>query len=123
MLLLLPACDAREAGSIKSLTRPYIAHYECYEARLGEENILEKFDYIELVLVDKQNMEFIYKQKDGERQVVESNYNLDINTRILTAEIGIYGYRFRESTTIENGKFTVSKMIGKKPLIMKFKTK
>lgn len=123
MLLLLPACDAREAGSLKSITRPYIAHYECTHATLGEENILEKFDYIELVLVDRQKMEFIFKPKDGERHVIECDYTFDVNTRELTAEIGIYGYRFRESTIVEHGKFTIAKALGSKQLIMKFKAK
>lgn len=123
LLLLIPACEAREVGSLKSLTRPYIAHYECTEATLGEENLLDMFDYIEIVLVDKEKMELIYKMKDGEKHSVESSYSFDIEKRELTADVGILGYKFRESTTIEHGRFTISKAIGTKQLIMKFKAK
>ncbi len=122
-LLILSACDAREAGSLKSITRPYIAHYECTEATLGGENLLDKFEYIEIVLVDKEEMQLIYKPKDGKKSKIKSNYIFNLETRELTADIGIYGYRFRESTIVENGKFTVTKTIGEKQLIMKFKTK
>ena len=122
-LLLLPACDARKAGSLKTITRPYIATYECIEATLGGEDMLEKFDYIEIVLVDSKQMELIYKPKNGDKKIVKSDYSLDLQTHELTAEIGIYGYNFRESTVIENGKFTISKKIGTKQLIMKFQMK
>ncbi len=122
-LLILSACDAREAGSLKSITRPYIAHYECTEATLGGEDLLDKFEYIEIVLVDKEEMQLIYKPKEGKKSKIKSNYSFNLETRELTADIGIYGYRFRESTIVENGKFTVTKTIGEKQLILKFKTK
>ena len=99
LLTLLPACDAQNAGSLKSITRPYIAQYECIEAKFGEENYLEKFDYIKLTLKDKENMEICYKLKNSERTIVKS----------------------KQSTIIENGKFTISKSIGGKQLVMKFK--
>ena len=99
------------------------SHYECTEATLGGENLLDKFEYIEIVLVDKEEMQLIYKPKEGKKSKIKSNYTFNLETRELTADIGIYGYRFRESTIVENGKFTVTKTIGEKQLIMKFKTK
>lgn len=123
LLLLLPACEAREAGSLKALTKPYIAQYECVEAKLGNENLLEKLDYILIVLEDKEKLKFIYKPKNGDKQIIESEYTFNEESRELTAEIGILGYRFRQSTRVENGKFTVSKQIGNKELVMKFKAK
>ncbi|MDE6001706.1 MAG: hypothetical protein K2G96_05265, partial [Clostridia bacterium] len=76
--MLLPlfvcACDAREAGSLKSITRPYIAQYECTEATLGDENLLEKFEYIKIVLVNKDTMQIIYKPKNGKKQINETKY-------------------------------------------------
>ncbi len=122
-LFILSACDAREAGSLKSITRPYIAHYECTEAYLGDENLLDKFEYIEIVLVDKDEMQLLYKPKEGKKSKIKSNYSFNAETHELTADIGIYGYRFRESTIVENGKFNITKSLGEKQLIMKFKAK
>lgn len=121
LLTLLPACDAQNTGSLKSITRPYIAQYECVEAKFGEEDFLEKFDYIVLTLKDKENMELCYKLKDGERKIVKSAYSFDMDSKRLTADIGILGYKFKQSTVIENGRFTVSKSIGGKQLVVKFK--
>lgn len=123
LLLLLPACDVREAGSLKSLTRPYIAQYGCTEATIGGENLFDTYEYIEIILVNKEEMQLIYKPKNGQKHTVEGTYTFNTDTRELTADIGILGYKFRESATVERGRFTISKSIGKKQLIMKFKSK
>lgn len=122
-LILLPACDAKNAGSLKSITRPYIAQYECTSATFGGDDILERFDYIEITLVNKKDMEVIYKPKGGDRKLIKTTYSLNTETRELTAEVGIYGYKFKETTKIQNGKFTISKAIGRKQLIMNFRMK
>ena len=121
LLTFLCGCDVKNAGPLKSMTRPYIAQYECVEATLGGEDLLNKFDYIKITLVNKDNMEFNYKQKDGENKILETKYNYDLSSRTLTAEIGLLGYSFNQSTVVEKGKFTISKSIGGKQLIMKFK--
>lgn len=123
LLSLLPACNASEIGSLKSLTRPYIAQYECYEATFGGEDMLDKFDYIEIILVDKENLELVFKRNGGEKHKFESEYTFDNKTRELSADIWVLGFRFKETVVIENGKFTVSKPIASKQLIMKFKVK
>ena len=123
LLILLSGCNAREIGSLKSITSPYIASYECTEAYYGEENILNKFDLIEINLVNKKQMELIYKLKGEDKCVIETEYTFDLDTRELSAEIGILGHKFRQTTTVKNGKFTISKSIGAKQLVMKFEAK
>ena len=115
------ACDMKNTGPLKSITHPYIAQYECVEAKLGEEDLLKKFDYIKLTLVNSNTLELNYKQKDGNNKTLKSNYTFDTKSRTLNAEIGLLGYKFKQSTVIEKGKFTISKSIGGKQLIMKFK--
>lgn len=122
LLTFLCGCDLKNAGPLKSITRPYIAQYECIEATLGGEDLLDKFDYIKITLATKDKMEFTYRQKNGESKILESKYKFDLTSRTLTAEIGLLGYNFKQSTVVEKGKFTISKSIGGKQLIMKFKT-
>ena len=123
LLALLPACDARKTGSLKDLTMPYIAQYECTEARFGNDDLFEKFEYIEINLVNQEKLELIYKLKNGDKKVIKAPYNLDKSTRELSAEIGILGHKFKQTAIVKNGKFTISKTIGKKQLVMKFKMK
>lgn len=122
-LIFFSACNAQEIGTLKSIANPYIAEYECTEAHLGEEDLLEKLDYINIVFVDKSTMQIIYKPKDSNKRIIESAYTLDSETKKLSAEVGVLGYKIKADTVIENGKFTITKEIGRKQLIMKFRVK
>ena len=121
LLAFLSACDVKNAGPLKSITRPYIAQYECVEAKLGDEDLLKKFDYIKITLLDKENLELNYKENENENKSVKSKYSFDTKSRTLTAEIGLLGYTIKQSTVVDKGNFTISKSIGGKQLIMKFK--
>ncbi len=123
LVFTLPACTIKAEGSIQSITRPYIAQYECTKARLGEKNLLDDYDYVRFVLLDKNQLELEYKPKNGEKQTRTGTYQLDPQTRELTAEIGLLGYRFKESVILEKGRFTVTKPIGTKELVLVFEMK
>ena len=121
VLTLLPACSFDNSSSLKLITRPYIAQYECVEARLGEKDLLNEYDYIKIIFLDKQEMEILYKRKDGERKSEQGSYSVDPVTRELTGELGLLGFKFKEKAIIKNGQFTITKTIGKQELILKFK--
>ncbi len=123
LLLILPACEMDASGSVKSLTKPYIGEYECVEARLGETDLLEKYEFIKITLIDDKKMEIGFKPKNGSQRSFEGEYTVDSETREFTGEAGILGYKFKEKVKIENGGFVISKIIMSKPLIMKFKMK
>lgn len=120
-IFILPACEAKAEGSIKDITKPYIAQYECVEAKLGDKDLLEEYDYIRIILVNNEKMQLVFKQKGEEKQIIDGSYTLDLSTRELEGEIGILGYRFREKATVKKGEFVISKTIFTKQLYMKFK--
>ena len=120
-VLMLPACNIDKDQSVKAVTAPYVAQYECVEARLGETDILEKYDYIRIIFLDKQELEVNIKKTGGEKHSAKGSYTIDPDTRELTGEIGILGFKFKEKTVVKNGQFTISKNFGRKPLFVKFK--
>lgn len=122
-LPLFCACNAKELTSLKAITHPYIAEYECTSATYGDENLLDKYEYIEIILVNKSEMDIVYKPKNEQKHIIKSTYSFDSKTKELTGEVGILGCKVRGTTKIENGKFTVTKTIAKKQLIMNFKAK
>lgn len=126
-LFILPACkmDAENftKSSVKSISKPYIAQYECVEARFGEENFLEYYDYIRVVLLNKNELELLYKLKDGDKKSVTGSYTLDPETREIDAEIGILGYKFKKKVKVEKGEILISHTIMQKELFMKFQAK
>lgn len=123
VLTLLPACEVKADSSIKSISRPYIAQYECVQARYGNKNLLEEYDYIKITLLNKEELEVSFKPKDGEKKSAKCNYTLDPETRILQAEIGILGFKFKESVEVVNGKIVIVKNIGPAALVVVFEAK
>lgn len=123
LLLLLPACKFDENSSLKTLTKPYIAHYECTKASYGKRDLLEDYEYIEIALLDSKKMELIYKNKNGERKVVEGTYTYDDKKQEFKSNLGILGFEFKEPVVIRDGKFTIKKQIASKMLILNFKIK
>lgn len=119
--VFLPACEADADSSVKELSKPYIAQYECVEARLGDEDLLEHYEYIRIILVNKDKMQVVIKPEDGDKKVVEGSYTFDFDTRELEGEIGIMGCRFKEKTVVGKGGFDISKTILGKQLYIKFK--
>lgn len=121
--LFISGCDVTNQGSLKSITRPYIAQYECVSATLGGEDIKDRFECFEIVLKDKENFELVYQPKDGAKRIYKSKYEFNIKTRELTADISVLGYRFKPTVTVKNGQFTIVKQIGAKQLVLNFKAK
>ena len=107
-------------SSVKTLTKPYITTYECTEARLGKEDLLEKYEYLRITFLDDEELEVSFKRKNGKKHVYTCTYTHDDETGQFEAEIGIFGFKFRQATVIEDGKFTLSMPILGKPLIMNF---
>ncbi len=126
ILLAITACmclcaftfDAN--SSVKSLTKPYITTYECNFARFGDEDLLEKYDYLKITILDDKELEVSYKKKNGKRKVYVCDYEYNDETQKFEAEVGILGFKFKQSTKIENGKFTISMPLLGKPLVMVF---
>lgn len=119
-ILLLCAFTFDKNASIKTLTNPYITTYDCTFARLGNEDLLEKYEYLKITFLDDKELEVSFKRVKGKRHAYKCDYTYDDDTGTFEAEIGILGFKFRQSTQIINGKFTLSMPILGKPLVMNF---
>lgn len=111
-----------ESSSLKSLTKPYITTYECTAARLGNENIMEKYEYIRITFLDDKELEVSLKRKNGKKKSYTCEYHYDEKTSRFNAELGILGFRFKQDAKIENGKFTVCMPILGRTLLMNFQS-
>lgn len=110
------------SSSVTSLTKPYITTYDCTEARLGEEDLLEKYEYIKIIFIDENEIDVSYKAKNGKRHAHRCAYTYDDETGEFEAEIGILGYKLRQKAKIDGGKFTLNMPILGKPLIISFES-
>lgn len=118
--LCLCAFTVDANSSVKSLTKPYINTYECRSARLGNEDLLEKMEYLKITFLDEEQLEVSFKRKNGKKNAYQCNYEYDDETNEFSAEIGILGFKYRQSAKITDGKFTLYMSILGKPLVMNF---
>ena len=121
--LLLCAFTIDCKSSIKSLTHPYINTYECTRAQLGNEDLLEKYEYFKITFIDAENLQVSFKRKEGKRHDYTCRYTYDDKTQEFAAEIGIFGFTFRQKSKIENGKFSVSMPVFNRQLFMLFEVR
>ena len=120
LCLCLCAFTFDKNSSVKSLTKPYITTYECVKAQFGTEDLLEKYDYLKITILDDKELEVSFKKKSGKRRAYKCGYNYDDKTKQISAELTILGFRFRQATVIGKGKFDISMNFLGKPLIMVF---
>ena len=108
-------------SSLKAITKPHVAQYECIEAKLGNENFLDGFDYIRITLLNKSDLELSYKRTNGKKHTATGTYTFDDKTRELKADVGILGIKYTQNAVIEKGQFVINRSFGSKQLTMKFK--
>lgn len=81
---------------------------------------MEKYEYITITFLNDDELELSLKKKNGNKKVHKCNYSYDNDTHRFYAELGIFGFRFKQDAKIENGKFTISMPILGKTLLMNF---
>ncbi|MGN0824533.1 MAG: hypothetical protein ACI4MB_05645 [Candidatus Coproplasma sp.] len=122
LILLFCGFTIDESSSLKSLTKPYITTYECTAARLGNENIMEKYEYIKITFLNDKELEVSLKRKNYKKKSYVCEYHYDEKTSRFNAELGILGFRFKQDAKIENGKFTLCMPILGRTLLMNFQS-
>ena len=121
--IVFSGCDAKNAGGIKTLTHPYIAEYQCVEAKIGEIDLLKDFEYVTINFNDTKEIEVNAKPKGGRLKSVKGSYTVDDKTNELNCDFGVLGYEFKQKIVIDKGEFYVTKPIGDKLFFIKFKAK
>ncbi len=107
-------------SSVKTLTKPYITTYDCISARLGNQDLLDKYDYLKITFLDDKELEVSFKRKKGKKHSYTAPYTYDDESGEIKAEVGILGFKFRQAAKIENGKFTLGMPILGQQLSMVF---
>lgn len=121
-LTFLYGCNLSDADNLQSLTHPYINQYRCEKATLGNQDLLKDISYLTIILKDGGKAEILLKEKGKPQKRYYGNYNFDEESQKLGLSFGIFGYKFKESVLIENGKFSISVKIGENLLFMLFST-
>ncbi|MBE7080265.1 MAG: copper resistance protein NlpE [Clostridiales bacterium] len=119
ILSLLALFSGANLGELKEITKPHLGVYECTEARLAEQNFLDRFDKIELELNADETFTLYYCEKGGRMRKENGRYQYDREKETLT----LMGGPLRKEFPLKQGMLTLYFTMGKEPLMLIFKQK
>lgn len=119
---LFCSCTTDAESSLKELTHPYIARYECTMLNYGGVEMYDRFDYIRITLEDRDEMLAEYKLKGGKPHEYRCGYTYDQKTGEFYADCGAAGFMPKQPIIIENGSFTISFPVAGRQLTMRFES-
>ncbi len=108
--------------SLKDVEKPYVGEYSCREARLGNEDLLEDFDYITLDLKADGNFVLYYRKKGEKGRREKGEYTYD-NTRKVLILHGVTRKALNVELPLEKGEFVIVMRVGLKTLRLAFEQK
>lgn len=120
LLMFCLGCQINDGDDLSSLTHPYTDQYKCQKAMLGSNNLLDDIENLTIILQENGTAEIILKELNKPIKKFCGEYNVDNDTRELTMEFGILGYKFKPRTIIENGKFNIVMQINNSTLYLQF---
>lgn len=109
-------------GELTDIAKPYLGRYDCTDAKLGDEDLLTRFDDLKLELKNKGEYVLYYKEKGGKTRKVKGKYQYDKEKETLTLHLP-YSTFIRRAFPLKKGQLTVSVPYGDKILILQFEQK
>ena len=119
LLLLFPWFGSWKTLSLKDITKPYLGVYECHEAKLGEEDCLQNFDYIRLELKRKGLFVLSYQTKGGESKEEKGRYEYEKETQSIIFQAEAMPF-IKRQFPLKEGKLIIIVSLGGKNLKMRF---
>ena len=108
--------------SIKDVEKPYLGEYICKEAKLGDEDLLEDFQYITLDLKADNSFVLFYRKKGEKGHEEKGEYLYDAKRKVLVLQ-GASRKALNVELPLEKGQFVVIARVGRKTLRVTFEQK
>ena len=115
-LLLLGGCNVSEMGSLPELSKPYVGVYECEELSLGGEEMLGKFEKIQLELEYKGDFTLSFLTLEGMEGEYEGEYEVSVADEELKLSMTSAGAEKSFYFRMEKGEILLDYNLGGKLL-------
>ena len=122
LISLLWLFPSLRESSLTDITKPHLGIYECTEAKLGENDYLDRFSYIHLELKTGEDFVLYYQEKSGEKKQEMGNYSYDREKGTLMLIGGANGC-FKREFPLKEGILTIAVRIGEQNLSLTFEQK
>ena len=120
-LFLLGGCDVSEMGSLPDLSKPYVGVYQCEKLTLGGEEMLEKFEKIQLELEYKGDFLLSFQTLEGLEGEYEGEYEVSIEDEEIKLSMTSAGAEKYFFFRMEKGEILFDYNLGGKLLHASFK--
>ena len=120
-LLLLGGCNVSEMGSLPELSKPYVCVYECEDLSLGGEEMLDKFEKIQLELEYKGDFTLSFLTLEGMEGEYEGEYEVSVEDEELKLSMTSAGAEKSFYFRMEKGEILLDYNLGGKLLHASFK--
>ena len=98
-----------KTGSLTDITKPYLGMYECQNATLGEDDIIDDFSYVR-------------RKKKGKEHKETGKYVYDKEAETICLSTGV-GDVLKRTFPLKNGVISITMRMGTKTLQMQLKQK
>lgn len=109
-------------SELKDITCPHLGFYECENATLSGEDLLDEFDHVRLELKADESFVLYYAKKDGKENKETGKYSYDREKEEIRLSAG-EGNAIKRTFPIKDGVILVTLRFGTKTLRMQFKQK
>lgn len=120
-LLFLPpvltGCSVSDMSSLTELSRPYVGEYTCEELRLGEEDMLDRFEYVRLTLGPDGDAQLTWRTMEGGEGETLLHYEMHEGSITLSKAGRMGAYTF----PVEQGAIVITHNIIGRMLYAKFR--
>lgn len=111
-----------KSGDLKDIAKPYQGVYECRMAQLGAEDVLGRFERLEIEIKQGDECALYYKEKNGKKQRVNGKYHYDKEKQSITLALADFEVIKREFP-LKEGVLYITVPFGSKTLTMQFEQK
>ena len=120
-LLLLGGCDVTEMGSLPELSKPYVGVYKCETLSLGGEDVLNKFEDIQLELEYGGDFSLSFQTLEGMEGEYEGEYEVSVEDEEIKLSVTSGGAEKQFYFRMEKGEILLDYNLGGKLLHASFK--
>lgn len=118
--LLLLAANFANMSSLFDIAKPYAGTYECKYVMLGDENILDDFEYIELELLPSNIYKIEFLNSNKIKGLYRGHYSYDEKDGTITIDENIFGQKVKKTFSAKDGVIDIDVQYGKTLLYVKF---
>ena len=114
---VLTGCSVSDMSSLTELSRPYVGEYTCEELRLGEEDMLDRFEYVRLTLGPDGDAQLTWRTMEGGEGATLLYYKMREGSITLSKAGRMGAYTF----PVEQGAIVITHNIIGRMLYAKFR--